>query len=45
MAYPPNYAILYLKISVSQYIIPYFILILFTVVSFDPIPEKAILIV
>ena len=41
----PNYAILYLKISVSQYIISYFILILFTVVWFGPILEKSILIV
>ena len=35
----------FLPISVSQYIISYFILILFTVVWFGPILEKAILIV
>ena len=40
MTYSPNYAILYVKISISRYIIPYFILILFTVVWFRPILEK-----
>ena len=45
MTYSQNYAILYRKISLSPYIIPYFILIFFAVVWFGPIVEKAILIV
>ena len=45
MTYSPNYAILYLRIPVSQYSIPYFTIIIFTVAWFGLILEKAILIV